>query len=80
MDHLVVVGGPVPSLLIEQDDLPAGASPHAGTMDLDIGLDLAMFDDRRYRTLTDRSLFLVDRFEPIGALALLKGAGWRCRP
>ena len=30
MDHLVVVGGPVPSLLIEQDDLPAGASPHAG--------------------------------------------------
>jgi len=54
MDHLVVVGGLVPSLLIEQDDLPAGASPHAGTMDLDIGLDLAMFDDGRYRTLTDR--------------------------
>ena len=54
MDHLVVVGGLVPSLLIEQDDLPVGTAPHAGTMDLDIGLDLAMFDDDRYRTLTDR--------------------------
>ena len=26
------------------------------------------------------SPFLVDRFERIGSLALLKGAGWRCRP
>lgn len=54
MDHLVVVGGLVPSLLIDQDRLPTGTSRHAGTMDLDIGLDLAVFDDGRYRTLTDR--------------------------
>lgn len=26
------------------------------------------------------SPFLADRFERIGSLALLKGAGWRCRP
>ena len=50
MDHLVVVGGLVPSLLIDQDRLPTGTSRHAGTMDLDIGLDLAVFDDGRYRT------------------------------
>ena len=35
MDELVVVGGLVPSLLVEQEDLPAGADSHVGTMDLD---------------------------------------------
>lgn len=37
MDDLVVVGGLVPSLLIDQEPLP-GASLHTGTMDLDLGL------------------------------------------
>ena len=41
MDDLAVVGGLVPSLLIPQAELPAGADPHVGTMDLDLGLDLA---------------------------------------
>ena len=35
MDDLVVVGGLVPSLLIDQADLPEGATEHVGTMDLD---------------------------------------------
>ena len=41
MDDLVVVGGLVPSLIIDQDRLPAGVNPHIGTMDLDLGLAFA---------------------------------------
>jgi len=54
MDELVVIGGLVPSLLIRQDDLPEGAEAHAGTVDLDVGLTLALLDEGRYRTLTER--------------------------
>jgi hypothetical protein len=53
-DEVVVIGGLVPSLLIAQDALPVGAEPHVGTMDLDIGLTLAVLDAGRYRTLTER--------------------------
>jgi hypothetical protein len=53
MDELVVIGGLVPSLLINQDELPAGIDAHVGTMDLDIGLTLALLDEGRYRTLTE---------------------------
>lgn len=42
------------SLLIDQGALPEGASAHVGTMDLDVGLKLALFDEGRYRTLTER--------------------------
>lgn len=54
MDELVVIGGLVPSLLIKQDELPEGADPHVGTMDLDVGLTLALLDEGRYKTLTER--------------------------
>ena len=54
MDELVVVGGLVPSLLIAQDNLPVGTDTHVGTMDLDVGLTLALLDEGRYRTLTER--------------------------
>jgi hypothetical protein len=54
VDEVVVVGGLVPSLLIDQHQLPAGADTHVGTMDLDVGLTLAIFDHQRYQTLTDR--------------------------
>ena len=54
MDELVVVGGLVPSLLVEQENLPAGADSHVGTMDLDVGLTVALLEDGRYRTLTER--------------------------
>ena len=53
-DDLVVIGGLVPSLLINQEDLPPGVDPHAGTGDLDLGLTLRLLDDGRYRTLTER--------------------------
>ena len=54
MDDVVVVGGLVPSLLIDQGALPEGAPAHVGTMDLDVGLKLALLDEGRYRTLTER--------------------------
>lgn len=54
MDDLAVVGGLVPSLLVSQVDLPAGAEAHVGTMDLDLGLDLAILDDQRYEGIAER--------------------------
>ena len=54
MEDLVVVGGLVPSLLIDQGNLPTGSDPHVGTMDLDVGIALGLLDDERYRTLTER--------------------------
>jgi hypothetical protein len=54
MDDLVVVGGLVPSLLIDQRGLGEGADPHVGTMDLDVGLAVALLDQGRYRTITER--------------------------
>jgi hypothetical protein len=54
MDEVVVVGGLVPSLLIDQGTLPEGASAHVGTIDLDVGLKLALLDEGRYRTLIER--------------------------
>lgn len=54
MDELVVIGGLVPSLLIEQDELPEGTDAHVGTMDLDVGITLALLDEGHYKTLTER--------------------------
>ena len=54
MDELVVVGGLVPSLLVNQQVLSTGADSHVGTMDLDIGLAVALLEDGRYRTLAER--------------------------
>lgn len=54
MDEIVIVGGLVPSLIIDQSNLPEGVEPHAGTMDLDIGLSLAVYDDQLYQKITER--------------------------
>ncbi len=53
-DELVVVGGLVPSLLIDQSNLPDEATSHVGTIDLDVGLTVALLRDRRYKELTER--------------------------
>lgn len=53
-EDLVVVGGLVPGLLIDQTDLPSGVDPHPGTMDLDLGLQIAVFDGARYREISKR--------------------------
>ena len=54
MDDLVVVGGLVPSLLVDQRSGEVGVERHAGTMDLDIGLTAALLDRGRYREISDR--------------------------
>ena len=54
MDEIVIVGGLVPSLLIDQGRLPQETPEHVGTMDVDIGLDLAILDEGIYHTLSER--------------------------
>ena len=54
MDDLVVIGGLVPSLLIDQEKLVDGVDPHVGTMDLDVGLALGLLDAGRYKALSER--------------------------
>lgn len=54
MDDLVVVGGLVPSLIIDQEMLPSDVDPHVGTVDLDVGLQIALLHEGRYRQLTER--------------------------
>ena len=54
LDEIVVVGGLVPYLLVDQENLPSGLEPHAGTMDLDMGLALAILNNERYRELGRR--------------------------
>ncbi len=55
-DDLVVIGGLVPTLLIEAGELPEDVDPHVGTTDLDLGLAIAVRDDARYQELRDRLL------------------------
>lgn len=50
----MIVGGLAPSLLIDQMNLPDGADSHVGTTDLDVGLTVALLDEERYATLTER--------------------------
>lgn len=54
MDDLVVVGGLVPSLLVDQEHLPSTATKHVGTLDLDIGLSVVLLDQQRYKAVGER--------------------------
>jgi len=54
LEEFVVVGGLVPSLLIPEKSLPQDEDAHIGTMDLDLGLSLALLDAHRYEDLTSR--------------------------
>lgn len=51
IEDLVIVGGVAPSLLIPQEDVPEG---HVGTLDLDVGLSVALLDSQRYQVLAER--------------------------
>jgi hypothetical protein len=53
-DDVVIVGGLVPGLLVPQSQLPSGKSPHIGTMDVDLGLAIAILDQQRYHELCER--------------------------
>jgi hypothetical protein len=50
-DELVIVGGLVPHLLIDQAGVD---TEHVGTADLDVGLALTILDAKRYQALTER--------------------------
>jgi hypothetical protein len=52
-DDVVVVGGLVPYLIVDQTRLTA-AQRHVGTRDLDLGLSIAILDDRRYQEIAER--------------------------
>ena len=52
LDEIVIVGGLVPSLLIDQQQ--PKVEKHVGTLDLDVGMTLAILDGRRYEALTER--------------------------
>ena len=54
MPELVVVGGLVPSLLIDQKNLPENVTAHVGTMDLDLGLAFALVGEARYQEVAER--------------------------
>lgn len=54
MPELVVVGGLVPSLLINQQNLPENVPAHVGTMDLDLGLAFALVGEARYQEVAER--------------------------
>ena len=49
-----MVGGLVPSLLIDQEKLPENVTPHVGTLDLDLGLAFALVGEQRYQDVVER--------------------------
>jgi hypothetical protein len=53
MDDIVIVGGLVPSLIVDQATLRQDVDAHVGTMDLDVALQLALLDEGRYRKFTE---------------------------
>jgi len=56
IDDLCIVGGLVPSLLIDRDPAADRSADdlHPGTNDLDVGLAVAILDQRRYAMLRER--------------------------
>jgi predicted nucleotidyltransferase len=53
-DEIVIVGGLVPSLIVPQSEAPGGRPLHVGTMDVDLGLAIAVLDRQRYHELAVR--------------------------
>ncbi|WP_434385205.1 hypothetical protein [Melittangium boletus] len=53
IEEITVVGGLVPSLLIPSRE-DASVEVHVGTLDLDLGLAITVFDESRYQEIADR--------------------------
>jgi predicted nucleotidyltransferase len=64
MDDLCIVGGLVPSLIIDRDPAADADSEesHPGTNDLDVGIAVALLDDRQYAEISHR--LRQEGFEP----------------
>lgn len=55
-EQMCVVGGLVPSLIINQTDRAAGVEEHIGTIDLDLGLSIVVLDEQLYEEIAKRLL------------------------
>lgn len=53
-DDFVIVGGLVPSLIIPQTELPGSRPLHVGTLDVDLGLAIAILNHQRYHEFCER--------------------------
>ena len=53
LDDIVIIGGLVPSLLVNQTERIWDTNSHIGTLDLDVGLALPLLDDKRYRNFNE---------------------------
>ncbi|MBN73944.1 MAG: hypothetical protein CME32_32225 [Gimesia sp.] len=53
-DEFAIVGGLVPSLLIPQEVLDESQPTHVGTMDVDLGLAIAVLTEKRYQEICER--------------------------
>ncbi len=54
INEIVIIGGLVPTLLIPEEEIPEGVDGYSGTKDLDIGLSLAVFEEKRYEAIAER--------------------------
>lgn len=50
LDDIVVVGGLVPYLIVDQEE---AVEPHVGTRDLDLGMSLAVLEGGRYEEISE---------------------------
>ncbi len=53
-EEMCVVGGLVPSLIVDQHKLDEGVQEHIGTIDLDLGLSIVVLDERLYEEIAQR--------------------------
>ena len=62
MGLVSIVGGFVPSIVFGDSAPHPSLGGHVGTLDLDLGLDLAVLDDERYEDIAER--LRANGFEP----------------
>ncbi len=72
-NDIVIVGGLVPSLLIEK--LPEGVEPHVGTRDLDLALSVVIFKEGQYKDVSKR--LREQGFEPATDPETMKPISWK---
>ncbi|WP_309889941.1 hypothetical protein [Archangium sp.] len=54
IENITVVGGLVPSLLVTPGGQDGSVESHVGTLDLDLGLSIAVFEESRYQEIAER--------------------------
>ncbi len=53
-EEITIVGGIVPSLLVDQEVIVDASEKHPGTLDLDIVLSVVLLEDERYAQVSER--------------------------